>query len=133
MPTSSHLPGTAQSRETLVSQSPGPTPKTSVAIIADQPQAWARLLDLTADFQCACACATPEEGLLRIPAAQPHIIVVDLDLAGPWATICTPELKRLVPKAEILVASLRIDAAQILEALQAGAAGYVPKTASPEQ
>jgi DNA-binding NarL/FixJ family response regulator len=92
-------------------------------------QNWIRCLGRSAEYRCVCGCATAEEALTRIPKVNPHVILVDINLSGMSGIECTARLKRLIPRAQILMLTVAPDFTPILQSLRAGAVGYVLKGA----
>jgi len=84
-------------------------------------------------FRCVCVCSTAEEGLLEIPAAQPDVVLMDIHLPVRSGIECTRRLKDLCPTVQVLILTVYEDNENILNALKAGASGYLLKRASPAE
>ena len=68
----------------------------------------------------------------RIAAAtRPRVMVIDLDLAELAAVDAVRTIANTMPETRVLVLSERAGHRDVLDAVKAGAAGYVVKTASP--
>lgn len=108
---------------------------TKVMIVDDHPiwrDAVAR--DVTEAGLDVVAVAGDGEQALRIaPAARPDVAVVDLQLPGRTGVEVARELLRLLPDARVLVLSASGEHADVLEAVKAGATGYLVKSASKEE
>jgi DNA-binding NarL/FixJ family response regulator len=89
------------------------------------------ILDLTPGIECVGMYATAEEALREIPKATPDVVLMDLNLPGLSGIACTRELKRLRPKAQVVMLTIEEDNERVFAALRAGAAGYLLKTATP--
>jgi DNA-binding NarL/FixJ family response regulator len=58
---------------------------TKVAIVEDNAtlrQYLTEFLGRTPGHRCVCACASAEEALVKIPAAGPHVVLMDIHLPG---------------------------------------------------
>jgi len=77
--------------------------------------------------------ANGREALSVFREQQPTLVILDLNLPGIGGLEVLPRLKAVDPDARILVLSMHDDQIHVTRALQAGAAGYVSKNASPEE
>lgn len=101
-----------------------------VAIVEDSPGVrdnWAKLINAAPGFKCVCTCATAEAALKVLPAAQPHVVLMDINLPGMSGIECTARLKEQLPELQILMVTVHGDNDRIFAALQAGASGYLLK------
>jgi DNA-binding NarL/FixJ family response regulator len=89
-----------------------------------------QLVGSAMDMTCVCACASAEEAMVRMPAAAPDVVLMDLNLPGISGIECTRQLKTLRPEVEVVVLTSVDDPAAIFESLSAGASGYVLKRTS---
>jgi DNA-binding NarL/FixJ family response regulator len=70
----------------------------------------------------------------RIAAAtQPRVVVIDLDLEEQSAVEAVRTIANTMPETRVLVLSERSEHRDVLDAVKAGAAGYLVKTASPAE
>lgn len=69
----------------------------------------------------------PEAALAALTEAGVDVVAID---PMPWAPALIGELRRACPAARVLAASPRPTLAHVLECFDAGAAGYVTKTAT---
>jgi DNA-binding NarL/FixJ family response regulator len=116
-----------------VAESQKQNTKVRVALVEDNAETrrtWARLLDAHPDIQCVAACATAEEALQRIPACQPQVILMDINLPGMSGIRCTALLKERLPGGQILMLTAYSHNDYIFDALKAGASGYLLKSLS---
>ena len=81
----------------------------------------------TEGFACPGAYRTGEEGLERIPALGPDVILMDINLPKMNGIECVRQLKTLVPSAQILMLTVYEDSEKIFNSLLAGASGYLLK------
>jgi DNA-binding NarL/FixJ family response regulator len=90
-----------------------------------------RLIDFAPGLFCVCDCGSAEEALFRIPATQPDVVLMDMNLPGISGAECTARLKRLLPQVPVLMLTQYNDHERIIEALRAGAVGYLLKRTPP--
>jgi DNA-binding NarL/FixJ family response regulator len=103
---------------------------TTVAIVEDNAmlrQYLAELIDGTPGHRCVCACASAEEALVKIPAARPAVVLMDIHLPGESGIACTAQLRQKVPDLQVIMLTVYKDIKVIFQALKAGACGYVLK------
>jgi DNA-binding NarL/FixJ family response regulator len=107
----------------------------NVAIVEDHRttlEALERIISLSADCRCVCTCSTAEEALRVIPASQPDVILMDIQLPKMSGVECVEKMKGLLPAAQVVMVTVYEDPDTIFRALRAGASGYVLKRATPE-
>ena len=68
-----------------------------------------------------------EDALKEVKADNPGIIILDIDLPGKSGLQILPELKNMLPAAEILMLTSSIEDDDIFNALRLGASGYLQK------
>jgi DNA-binding NarL/FixJ family response regulator len=83
-----------------------------------------------AGFDVVGVAATGTEALARFPACRPHVVVLDLQIPAPNGVEVTAEVLRQDPSARVLILSASGEQADVLEAVKAGATGYLVKSAS---
>src|SRR3954467_10463901 len=86
-----------------------------------------------AGFDVVGVAANGDEALARFPAARPHVLVLDLQIPGPNGVEVTAEVLRQDPSARVLILSASGEQADVLDAVKAGATGYLVKSASREE
>jgi DNA-binding NarL/FixJ family response regulator len=107
-----------------------------VAIVEDDRKArenWGRILNAHPKLTCVAACATGEEALEQLPACQPEVILMDINLPGMSGIQCTALLKEHLPKTLILMVTAFSNNDYIFDSLKAGASGYLLKSKSSEE
>ncbi|MFD8754439.1 response regulator [Kitasatospora sp. NPDC059577] len=88
------------------------------------------LLDAEPDLRVIGEAATVEQALTRIPALRPDVAVLDMRLPdGDGVTVCR-ELRSRMPELACLILTSFDDEEALLDAIMAGAAGYVLKQIS---
>ena len=87
--------------------------------------------DLTdAGFDVTATAATGTEALARGRAVRPRVVVLDLHIPPPDGVRVTAELVAADPMVRVLILSASGEQADVLEAVKAGATGYLVKSAS---
>lgn len=86
-----------------------------------------------AGFDVVGVAATGAEALARFPAARPQVLVLDLQIPAPNGVEVTAEVLRHDPSARVLILSASGEQADVLEAVKAGATGYLVKSAAREE
>lgn len=84
-------------------------------------------------FNCLGAFPTGEAALEAIPALQPGVVLMDINLPGMNGIQCVKKLKESMPKLLILMLTVYENSDRIFEALSAGASGYMLKSTPPEK
>lgn len=90
------------------------------------------LLESQRDMLIVGEAATGMEALELAERLKPDIIVMDITLPDISGIEVTRRLKRQQPETAIVALTIHEDEQYFFEMLQAGAAGYVPKRAAPE-
>ncbi len=83
-----------------------------------------------AGFEVVATAADGTEALARFPAARPDVVVLDLQIPEPDGVAVTAEVLRTRPEARVLILSASGEQDDVLEAVKAGATGYLVKSAS---
>jgi two-component system, NarL family, invasion response regulator UvrY len=85
------------------------------------------------DMTVVAEASTADELLAGLPAHPCDVLLLDLGLPGESGIRLIPSLKRLCPRVRIIVFSMFSEPEYARHALEAGAAGYVLKTASMQE
>jgi DNA-binding NarL/FixJ family response regulator len=84
-------------------------------------------------FSVVGEAGTGEAALPLIDRRRPDVVVMDLSMPGMSGAETTRELRARFPSTAVLVVTVSASEADVLEALEAGAAGYLLKDSSPEE
>jgi DNA-binding NarL/FixJ family response regulator len=106
-----------------------------VMVVDDHPM-WRDAVEgdlLAAGFDVVGVAATGDEALARFPACRPNVVVLDLQIPGPNGVEVTAEVLKADPSARVLILSASGEQADVLEAVKAGATGYLVKSASRDE
>ncbi|WP_234026685.1 response regulator [Melaminivora suipulveris] len=90
---------------------------------------FARLLAAWPGGQLVAACATLGQALQALQGGRIDLLITDLRLPDGHGTQAIRLLRSLHPQAEAMVISVLADDATVIEAIEAGAAGYLLKDA----
>ncbi|HUV49375.1 MAG TPA: response regulator transcription factor [Actinomycetes bacterium] len=86
-----------------------------------------------AGFDVVATAADGVDAVRRAAAARPRVVVLDLQLPGKSGVEVTSELVATNPETRVLVLSASGEQADVLDAVKAGATGYLVKSASREE
>src|SRR3954447_416947 len=84
-------------------------------------------LEVDPDIQVVAEADDGEEGLRLARELQPDVILTDMRMPGLGGPVLLARLRDEVPNARVLVVSASEKAETLLEAVSAGAAGYLTK------
>jgi DNA-binding NarL/FixJ family response regulator len=108
----------------------------TVAIVEDNPvirKTFRQWINAAPGFQCVAACANAEEALAELPGLKPDVVLMDVHLPGESGIACTARLKVALPSVQIIIVTVYRNHELIIQALQAGACGYLLKRSSPDE
>ncbi len=91
------------------------------------------LLDNEPDVEIVGEAGTAREALDSVPRLQPDIVLMDIGLPDKSGIDAAREIKRLRPETGIVALTIHEDEEYFFKMLEAGASGYVPKRAAPEE
>jgi DNA-binding NarL/FixJ family response regulator len=107
----------------------------SVGLIEDTENystAVASLLQLSNEVQLAGIWKDAESAMLQVPEILPDVILTDIQLPGMNGIECIRKLKVECPSIQFMILTVFEEDEKIFEALNAGATGYLLKSAPPE-
>jgi DNA-binding NarL/FixJ family response regulator len=106
-----------------------------VMVVDDHPM-WRDAVErdlAAAGFDVVGVAATGDQALARFPAARPQVVVLDLQIPGPNGVEVTASVLEKDPSARVLILSASGEQSDVLDAVKAGATGYLVKSASREE
>ena len=83
---------------------------------------------LEQEFEIVGEADTGEETVALALRTKPHVILLDVRMSGLGGLSAARQLAKEIPKAKVLMLSQYRDEEYVLEAFDAGAAGYIVKT-----
>ena len=109
---------------------------TAVAVIEDNStmrKTLVQLIDNTPGYHCVCACSTSKEALVEVPRHCPNVVLMDINLPDESGIVCTARLTEKMPDLQVIMVTVYANPELILQALKAGACGYILKRFRPEK
>lgn len=102
----------------------------SLAIVEDLDEVREGLknfLSLSQEFSVLDTFRTAEQALKTIPAIHPDIVIMDINLPGMNGIECIRQMRRLDETVQFMMFTVYENDEKVLEALKAGASGYLLK------
>ena len=90
------------------------------------------LLESQADMVIVGEASTGSQAIAMAQELSPQVVVMDITLPDISGIEATRRLKQLFPEMAIVALTIHEDEQYFFEMLKAGATGYVPKRAAPE-
>ena len=90
------------------------------------------LLENQSDMVILAEASTGNEAIELVDVYHPNVVVMDITLPDISGIEATRRLKAKHPKIAVVALTIHEDEQYFFEMLQAGASGYVPKRAAPE-
>jgi DNA-binding NarL/FixJ family response regulator len=106
-----------------------------VMVVDDHPM-WREAVERDlqdAGFDVVAVAADGHQAIARFRAARPQVVVLDLQIPGPGGVEVTADVLSHDPSARVLILSASGEHADVLEAVKAGATGYLVKSASRQE
>lgn len=91
------------------------------------------VLQESAGFEVVAEAGRGVEALELAEVHQPDVVVMDISMPGESGLEVTARLRQSVPTAKVLILSMHDHAQYVVEALRAGAHGYLLKDAGPAE
>lgn len=91
------------------------------------------LVESEADVQIIGEAQTAGEALSAIAKLKPDVVLMDIGLPDMSGIEATKEVKKRSPEAAVVALTIHEDEEYFFKMLEAGARGYVPKRAAPEE
>jgi DNA-binding NarL/FixJ family response regulator len=109
--------------------------KLRVMVVDDHPM-WRDAVERDledAGFDVVAVASDGHQAIARFPAARPQVVVLDLQIPGPGGVEVTADVLSRDPSARVLILSASGEHRDVLEAVKAGATGYLVKSASRQE
>ena len=91
------------------------------------------LLEHEADIEIVGEADSASEGLNQVSRLEPDVILMDIGLPDISGIEATRSVKRVRPETAVVALTIHEDEEYFFKMLDAGASGYVPKRAAPEE
>jgi DNA-binding NarL/FixJ family response regulator len=101
-----------------------------VAIVEDNValgESLQKVVESMPNARCIGVWGSAEEGLKKIDAFRPSIVLMDINLPGMSGIEATRLLKRHLPEIQVIIVTVHREHEKIFDALKAGACGYLLK------
>ena len=90
------------------------------------------VLTNTPGYEVVGEASTARSAFRIIDSLTPDVVLMDIAMPGMDGVLATREIGRRAPKARVLIVSAHDQVNDVLDALEAGAAGYALKSDGPE-
>jgi len=91
------------------------------------------LLETEPDIEIAGEAGTAAEGILAAAQLAPDVVLMDIGLPDRSGIEAAREIKNRTPATAVVALTIHEDEEYFFKMLEAGASGYVPKRAAPEE
>ena len=91
------------------------------------------LLDSEQDVQIVGEAGTAEEALRAVQELEPDVVLMDIGLPDLSGIEAAARIREIRPQVAVVALTIHEDKEYFFRMLDAGASGYVPKRAAPEE
>jgi two-component system response regulator NreC len=91
------------------------------------------LLEGEGDVEIVGESGTASEAINAVSSIKPDVVLMDIGLPDMSGITATEEIKRLWPEVAVVSLTIHEGEEYFFKMLEAGASGYVPKRAAPEE
>jgi two-component system response regulator NreC len=91
------------------------------------------LLEAQPDIEIRAEAETGQEAVSKVRSLRPDVILMDIQMPDLNGIEATKLIKKLAPETAVLALTMHEDDQYFFEMLQAGASGYLPKRAAPDE
>jgi DNA-binding NarL/FixJ family response regulator len=91
------------------------------------------LLEKRAELQVVAEASDGREALRLIETHQPHLALIDIGMPGLNGLETTARIAKEFPYVRVIILSMHLNEEYVMQALRAGAAGYLLKDAGPAE
>ncbi|MBS1510578.1 MAG: response regulator transcription factor [Bacteroidetes bacterium] len=89
------------------------------------------IINATEGFECDCICRNGHEAIEKIPACQPDVVLMDINMPGINGVEAVRILKSKMPGTQFMMCTIYEEDEHVFESLKAGATGYILKKTPP--
>lgn len=89
------------------------------------------IVEMAPGFKLICSCVNGEDALVQLPAFEPEVTLMDINLGGIDGIEVVRKVKLLRPDMLFMMCTVYEEDEKIFEALTAGASGYIIKKTTP--
>lgn len=112
-----------------------PTVRNSVKVVVVEDENWMRenlvgAINSNPGMRCVNHYRRGEDALKGIPADQPDVVLMDINLPGIDGVECVRRIRALLPEVRYLMLTVYEESEKIFNSLLAGASGYLLKRTS---
>lgn len=90
------------------------------------------LLELQNDMRIVGEAENGAEAVRKVMSHKPDVVLMDVQMPDMNGIEATREIKKIMPETAVLALTIYEDDQYFFEMLKAGASGYVPKRAAPD-
>ncbi|MDX1615968.1 MAG: response regulator transcription factor [Candidatus Promineifilaceae bacterium] len=91
------------------------------------------LLDAQPDMEIVAEAETGKQAVDQVRDLKPDVILMDIQMPDMNGIEATEQIRKLAPDTAVLALTMHEDDQYFFEMLHAGASGYVPKRAAPDE
>ncbi|MBN2385838.1 MAG: response regulator transcription factor [Anaerolineales bacterium] len=91
------------------------------------------LLASESDVEITCEAGTAREAIAAVENCRPDVVLMDIGLPDMSGIAATRAIKSAHPEVAVVALTIHEDEEYFFKMLEAGAGGYVPKRAAPEE
>jgi len=107
-----------------------------VVIVDDHQQvreAWKMLLHNHGAIRIVKECSSGSEAIQQVPALNPHVVLMDINMAPVNGFEATRKILKIAPQVKIIGISINNNPSYARNIMQLGARGYVTKNCNKEE
>lgn len=90
------------------------------------------LFQAEADLEIVGEAESGEEAVRAVAALKPQVVIMDVAMPGMNGIEATRRIREISPETAVLALTMHEDEQYFFEMINAGAAGYIPKRAAPD-
>lgn len=91
------------------------------------------LLEAQSDIEIVAEVESGKEAVKQAASLRPTVVLMDIQMPEMSGIEATKEIKKKAPDSAVLALTMHEDEQYFFEMLHAGASGYVPKRAAPDE